>query len=554
MGVRSRHRYLRNRSGCPQRVGGDAIAMTGSIASAVIPILPYLIPPMVGAAIGYLTNAVAIRMLFRPLRAYRVFGIRIPLTPGIIPRQRHQLAVSIGRMVATHLLTEDAVRSHTGTPKFHGAVRESVARFTSGTLEAVPSEHSRDIVRTVVAAAESTIDQVVEKLLHSEPFIEGVGRATHNAAVSITGASVSTYLPLVEDRLGSIVDSVCESLGDGAARGAVLIAVDRWISEQLRANTPVRSLLPDRFAEMISQIVSGAYEPTVEHAIEWIRTPEVRAELSRHGRVILRRIIEKLSVVQRFFVSAAQYDRQLEERMPEIIDDLIATAEAAAAEPDNRRRVIDAVVTAVEKIRAQGIADAAFRGGVDLNERGRQITTAVLDFVADTGVRERIREAAQGLVSRLEGWTVGRVLQQVLGIDEAEIAVIARERVVAAVRRPDTIASLSREVHVVLDRLFNRLEHEPLGAVVGITTEQKQRLDHLLSNGIGWIIDRRLPEIVQTLDVEQMVIDKVDSLDVAQVEELLLLVIARHLKYINLFGALLGAIIGASQIVISRLW
>ena len=528
--------------------------MTGTLASRIVPILPWIIPPTVGAAIGYLTNAVAIRMLFRPLRAYRVFGLRVPFTPGIIPRQRHQLAVSIGRMVAKHLLTEDAVRSHTGTPKFHGAVRESVGRFTTGTLEAVPSEHSRDIVRTVVAAAETTIDQVVEKLLHSEPFAEGVGRATYNAAVSITGTSIDTYLPFVEDRLGSLVDAVCDSLGAGAAREVVLASVDRWISEQLRGNTPVRSLLPDRFVDMIAQTVSGVYEPTVEHTIEWVRTPEVRAELSRHGRVILRRIIEKLSVVQRFFVSAAQYDRQLEERMPEIIDDLIATAEAAAGEPDNRRRVISAVVAAVEKIRAQGVADAAFRGKVDLNERGRQITTAVLDFVGEAGVRERIREAAQGVVSRFEGWTVGRVLQQVLGIDEAEIAVLARERVIGALRRPEIIASLSREVHAAMDRLFLRLEHEPLGAVVGITAEQKQRLDQLLSNGIGWIIDRRLPEIVQTLDVERLVIDKVDSLDIAQVEELLLLVIARHLKYINLFGALLGAIIGASQIVISRLW
>jgi uncharacterized membrane protein YheB (UPF0754 family) len=37
---------------------------------------------------------------------------------------------------------------------------------------------------------------------------------------------------------------------------------------------------------------------------------------------------------------------------------------------------------------------------------------------------------------------------------------------------------------------------------------------------------------------------------VKRVEELLLIVIARHLKWINLFGALLGALIGGSQVVL----
>ncbi|MCK4514025.1 MAG: DUF445 family protein, partial [Spirochaetaceae bacterium] len=52
-------------------------------------LLPYVLPPALGAVIGYVTNYVAIRMLFRPLTERRVFGVRVPFTPGIIPRQRY---------------------------------------------------------------------------------------------------------------------------------------------------------------------------------------------------------------------------------------------------------------------------------------------------------------------------------------------------------------------------------------------------------------------------------------------------------------------------------
>jgi uncharacterized membrane protein YheB (UPF0754 family) len=44
-----------------------------------------LLPPLLGAIIGYVTNALAIRMLFRPLREYRIGPFRVPFTPGIIP-------------------------------------------------------------------------------------------------------------------------------------------------------------------------------------------------------------------------------------------------------------------------------------------------------------------------------------------------------------------------------------------------------------------------------------------------------------------------------------
>jgi uncharacterized membrane protein YheB (UPF0754 family) len=72
-------------------------------------VLPYLLPPLLGAFIGYVTNYIAIRMLFRPLRPWRLLGVRVPLTPGIIPSKRHELAARMGEMVGSHLLTSDDV-------------------------------------------------------------------------------------------------------------------------------------------------------------------------------------------------------------------------------------------------------------------------------------------------------------------------------------------------------------------------------------------------------------------------------------------------------------
>ena len=46
---------------------------------------------VVGAVIGGVTNVIAIRMLFHPFKPYYIFKMRIPFTPGLIPKEEKKL-------------------------------------------------------------------------------------------------------------------------------------------------------------------------------------------------------------------------------------------------------------------------------------------------------------------------------------------------------------------------------------------------------------------------------------------------------------------------------
>lgn len=63
--------------------------------------------PVIGAVIGYCTNYIAVKMLFRPLRPVYLFGRKLPFTPGIIPKGQKRLAKAIGGMIGDTLLTEE---------------------------------------------------------------------------------------------------------------------------------------------------------------------------------------------------------------------------------------------------------------------------------------------------------------------------------------------------------------------------------------------------------------------------------------------------------------
>jgi len=65
---------------------------------------------IVGAVIGGITNALAIKMLFHPYEPKYLFGRRLPFTPGLIPKRRDELAVQMGRMVVQHLITPESIK------------------------------------------------------------------------------------------------------------------------------------------------------------------------------------------------------------------------------------------------------------------------------------------------------------------------------------------------------------------------------------------------------------------------------------------------------------
>ena len=68
-----------------------------------------LVGAAIGAVIGYITNYIAIKMLFRPLEEKRVFGIRVPFTPGLIPKEKSRIAKSVGEAVGKYLLSSEAI-------------------------------------------------------------------------------------------------------------------------------------------------------------------------------------------------------------------------------------------------------------------------------------------------------------------------------------------------------------------------------------------------------------------------------------------------------------
>lgn len=91
--------------------------------------ISYITAPLLGGIIGYITNDIAIRMLFRPHTAKYLFGIHIPFTPGLIPKEKGRLADAIGGTISENLMSKDVLEKYLLSEEMVGKVRTSVEDF-----------------------------------------------------------------------------------------------------------------------------------------------------------------------------------------------------------------------------------------------------------------------------------------------------------------------------------------------------------------------------------------------------------------------------------------
>ena len=99
----------------------------------------YVLIPIVCALIGWMTNAIAVRMIFRPRKPVSLLGFKIQ---GLIPRRQSDLARSIGETIESKLLTHEDIQAALSSPDVQAdlekVIREQVEQFLDEKLGSNP--------------------------------------------------------------------------------------------------------------------------------------------------------------------------------------------------------------------------------------------------------------------------------------------------------------------------------------------------------------------------------------------------------------------------------
>lgn len=134
-------------------------------------ILKVLLLAVVGAIIGYTTNVIAIKLLFRPLKPLNILGFKIQ---GVIPKRRDEIAKSIGETVEEELLSVDEIMDQLieGTDKkdILEMFKTKIISMMEGKLPSFLSAFSGTITKYVEELidnkGETLLDEITEELVH----------------------------------------------------------------------------------------------------------------------------------------------------------------------------------------------------------------------------------------------------------------------------------------------------------------------------------------------------------------------------------------------------
>ena len=94
--------------------------------------IKYIIAPLLGGVIGFITNDLAIKMLFHPYKPLYIGKWHVPLTPGLIPSQKERLAKSLGELISSQLLNADTLRREALSDANRARLRGKLERLLRG--------------------------------------------------------------------------------------------------------------------------------------------------------------------------------------------------------------------------------------------------------------------------------------------------------------------------------------------------------------------------------------------------------------------------------------
>lgn len=279
--------------------------------------IDYLKGPVIGGIIGYITNDIAIRMLFRPHTAKYVLGWHIPFTPGIIPKEKGRIAVAIGGAISENLMNKEVLEKYLLSDEMLQKIESAIDSYFHAQQqnEETVSEFlchylSEEEVQAIVSSASGELtEQIHQRLAHS-----ALGRQIAHVAVQHVmqkmqhfGSSFGDALK--EDGIGS-----GGGIGDMISRG-----IGKLFGKQAQTSTAdFISALAEPVEEMLAKNINEMLENNSHQIVSDLLATETSNLLSTPLSTLLSGKDAQLQQAKTSILSL--YNTLISEQLPRILE------------------------------------------------------------------------------------------------------------------------------------------------------------------------------------------------------------------------------------------
>lgn len=475
-------------------------------------IMDYIIPVITGAIIGYFTNWLAIKMLFRPLKERRLLGIKLPFTPGLIPKERGRIAKSVGNTVGQHLLSPEVLSESLCSERVTSYIKESIKegieklKNSSKTIGGYMESFLGESFGKVENSLKSGIAEKLEEYLENRENREWIIRSLGSFINKVYHDEKSQDYMYIKQLAGESIRAYTESK---EFKEYLNRLIERLLMKAEKSELTISQALPQEFFRGIDGYIYEHEDELAQAIRKGITTSPVRDKLKK---AVVSMLEQNLGRIITMFAN-----------MDSIGEKVIKGVEEYLSKPENYREIADMTVKLIGSIGEAKVSSLS----LSLKNAG-------------DGSFEMLSEAAITALweARKEGQTFS---------DEGN-AGIPQGILCLALKLSDELSEygyIRKASQMIADKGLDMV----LGLGVSeIASVAGSGMAERFSDGFGsiytGIVKNKAPQVLETMNIPKIVEDEINGFDIEFAEKLITDIAQRELSAITWLGGLLGGVIG----------
>lgn len=496
-------------------------------------------------------------MLFHPYKSVKLFGLTI-WPQGMIPRHRERLAQSIGNAVGNELVSQQTVFDALfETSFFQRKVEDFVGTYTSELLskiypsfiDALPSQARGPILDTI-SALQYRLAEYIASMLKSDETGEAIRRFVDKQIDELVERRVEELVS--NESLDQALDFVQQRLLKFVSEEQFEQKVKDFVSGRLddlaHSNATLgETFTPDTIA-FIKERIDQQVPPIVHHLADIASSPTTRKQIGSLIKLEVDQYYEQLSLIKKIFISRERINREVDDLVNKTLPKKIEEYLRGEAFEQEAEAFLH---TTIDNVLQRPLSELLGQfDALKLDELKDQATSRLLEIFRSEGLSSSLSAYFNDALDRLGPQTLRSVMQQLdsRAVDQAK-ALLSRS-LLGLLSRDDT----ARTINAILTAQVERLLIAPIGRLGDHVSEHSmQNASSALVERITFAARERLPVAIAEFDVGGLVRKKVSDYPIEKLEELVLSVAKQHLKTIEIFGGVIGFVLGIGQ-AIYYLW
>lgn len=496
--------------------------------------MKFIIGSLVGAVIGYITNWLAIKMLFKPHKEVRIGKFKVPFTPGVIPKEKSRIAKSVGDSIGKHLLTKETITkslcSENMNDQVHSWVKSKVVELQNRGVtvenelkDLLGEEYSKFIVKTNNNLSKLLIDYINEEDVKSN-----------------IAKYVNSQIML---ELGAKPGVICESELYNSIKSKMLnVAIEYKDSEGfhigiqniLEEKVNKLKLLDKNFDDVIPKEITDnikvhVYAKKYEIAMAIKKMMKEEKNRQKLREIVGETISTKLSPMIAMFMNADSINDKVVTGINEFLDD-----------EENHNDIASIINDIIDKLMNESISKV-------FSELSKEETLLGINPLLDLFKSKIIdKKLILNTFDKIEGVICNYIsIEEMLDKTGVDYKNVIREFInsrIAAIAESDYVKI--KIVELVSQMINRSLQIETKSIFAEDGNKLTEAISKIVREQYNKFVENNAADVIEVLDVAKIVEDKINEFDVAFAEEIILEIASKELKAITWIGALLGAIMG----------